>query len=232
LSPDVSQLLDKKFEQIASKKGQIASQRNQGERYYLKAMNCTARITHKLYDAIPRSYRDLPLRLAEYGTCHRYEQSGELFGLMRVRSLPMNDAHIYCTEEQFESEFLAVNELYLNYFKLFGIEKYVMRFSTHDPAMAGNTFINIKDVVGESVDARHAGEIDVLASNWGMGQPASIQPRTGGGGGGGTGKISIHDLSFSKYTDKATPIMMKYCASGRHLASAVLTVRKPGSQAA
>jgi len=109
-------------------------------RYYLKAMNCPHH--HKLYDAIPRSYRDLPLRLAEYGTCHRYEQSGELFGLMRVRSLQMNDAHIYCTEEQFESEFLAVNEMYLKYFKLFGIDKYVMRFSTHDPAKLGQKFVD------------------------------------------------------------------------------------------
>jgi threonyl-tRNA synthetase len=110
------------------------------DRYYLKAMNCPHH--HKLYDAIPRSYRDLPLRLAEYGTCHRYEQSGELFGLMRVRSLQMNDAHIYCTEDQFESEFLAVNEMYLRYFKLFGIEKYVMRFSTHDPAKLGQKFVD------------------------------------------------------------------------------------------
>ena len=63
------------------------------EAYYLKAMNCPHH--HKMFAALPRSYRDLPLRLAEYGTCHRYEQSGELFGLMRVRSLQMNDAHIY-----------------------------------------------------------------------------------------------------------------------------------------
>ncbi|PYJ09722.1 MAG: threonine--tRNA ligase [Verrucomicrobia bacterium] len=110
------------------------------DRYYLKAMNCPHH--HKLYDAIPRSYRDLPLRLAEYGTCHRYEQSGELFGLMRVRSLQMNDAHIYCTEDQFETEFLAVNEMYVKYFKLFGIEKYVMRFSTHDPAKLGQKFVD------------------------------------------------------------------------------------------
>jgi len=109
-------------------------------KYYLKAMNCPHH--HKLYDAIPRSYRDLPLRLAEYGTCHRYEQSGELFGLMRVRSLQMNDAHIYCTEEQFETEFLAVNEMYVKYFKLFGIERYVMRFSTHDPAKLGQKFVD------------------------------------------------------------------------------------------
>jgi threonyl-tRNA synthetase len=103
-----------------------------GERYYLKAMNCPHH--HRIFAAEPRSYRDLPLRLAEYGTCYRYEQSGELFGLMRVRSLNMNDAHIYCTPEQFAEEFNAVNEMYLKYFKIFGIEKYVMRFSTHDPS--------------------------------------------------------------------------------------------------
>ncbi|HXI72837.1 MAG TPA: threonine--tRNA ligase [Verrucomicrobiae bacterium] len=103
-----------------------------GERYYLKAMNCPHH--HRIFAAEPRSYRDLPLRLAEYGTCYRYEQSGELFGLMRVRSLNMNDAHIYCTEDQFAAEFNAVNDMYLKYFKIFGIEKYVMRFSTHDPS--------------------------------------------------------------------------------------------------
>jgi threonyl-tRNA synthetase len=102
------------------------------DRYYLKAMNCPHH--HRIFAAEPRSYRDLPLRLAEYGTCYRYEQSGELLGLLRVRSLNMNDAHIYCTPEQFAAEFNAVNEMYLKYFKIFGIEKYVMRFSTHDPS--------------------------------------------------------------------------------------------------
>jgi threonyl-tRNA synthetase len=110
------------------------------QRYYLKAMNCPHH--HKMFAALPRSYRDLPLRLAEYGTCHRYEQSGELFGLMRVRSLQMNDAHLYMTPEQFETEFNAVNEMYLKYFKLFGIEKYVMRFSTHDPSKLGQKFVD------------------------------------------------------------------------------------------
>ena len=111
-----------------------------GEKYYLKAMNCPHH--HRIFAAEPRSYRDLPLRLAEYGCCYRYEQSGELFGLMRVRSLNMNDAHIYCTEDQFAAEFNAVNEMYLKYFKIFGIEKYVMRFSTHDPAKLGQKFVN------------------------------------------------------------------------------------------
>ena len=109
-------------------------------RMYLKAMNCPHH--HKLFAAVPRSYRDLPLRLAEYGTCYRYEQSGELFGLMRVRSMQMNDAHIYMTPEQFEAEFNAVNEMYLNYFKLFGIDKYLMQFSTHDPSKLGQKFVD------------------------------------------------------------------------------------------
>jgi len=110
------------------------------EVYYLKAMNCPHH--HRIFAAEPRSYRDLPLRLAEYGTCYRYEQSGELFGLMRVRTLNMNDAHIYCSPEQFASEFNAVNEMYLKYFKIFGIEKYTMRFSTHAPSELGKKYVN------------------------------------------------------------------------------------------
>jgi threonyl-tRNA synthetase len=112
----------------------------EGGKYYLKAMNCPHH--HKIFGARPKSYRDLPLRLAEYGTCYRHEKSGELFGLMRVRALQMNDAHIYCTEEQFASEFRAVNEMYLKYFKIFGVDKYVMRFSTHDPKRLGEKFVN------------------------------------------------------------------------------------------
>lgn len=112
----------------------------EGSTYYLKAMNCPHH--HKLFAALQRSYRELPLRFAEYGTCYRYEKSGELFGLMRVRTLQMNDAHLYMTKEQFPAEFQAVNEMYLLYFKLFGIEKYMMRFSTHDPAKLGQKYVN------------------------------------------------------------------------------------------
>ncbi|MGB8170752.1 MAG: threonine--tRNA ligase [Chthoniobacteraceae bacterium] len=111
-----------------------------GDRYYLKAMNCPHH--HKLFGAVPRSYRDLPLRLAEYGTCYRYEQSGELFGLMRVRAMQMNDAHIYCTEEQFAAEFEAVNQMYLKYFKIFGVDRYQFRFSTHSPAELGKKYVD------------------------------------------------------------------------------------------
>ena len=112
----------------------------EGVKYYLKAMNCPHH--HKIFDAEPRSYKDLPLRLAEYGTCYRYEQSGELFGLMRVRCLHMNDAHIYCSREQFADEFRAVNDMYLKYFSIFGIDKYVMRLSLHDPAKLGQKYID------------------------------------------------------------------------------------------
>jgi len=111
-----------------------------GEKYYLKAMNCPHH--HKIFDAEPKSYKDLPYRIAEYGTCYRYEQSGELFGLMRVRCLHMNDAHIYCSRDQFFEEFRAVNEMYLKYFQIFGIQKYVMRLSLHDPSKLGQKYVN------------------------------------------------------------------------------------------
>ena len=127
---------DKLRRELAS----LTASREHGDRYYLKAMNCPHH--HRIFAAEPKSYRDLPLRLAEYGTCYRYEQSGELFGLMRVRSLNMNDAHIYCTEEQFAEEFRAVNDMYLKYFKIFGLEKYQMRFSTHAAEGLGKKYVN------------------------------------------------------------------------------------------
>src|SRR5436853_1261428 len=112
----------------------------EGVKYYLRAMNCPHH--HKIFAAEQKSYKDLPLRLAEYGTCYRYEQSGELFGLMRVRCLHMNDAHIYCSKKDFAQEFRAVNEMYLKYFKIFGIEKFVMRLSLHSPDKLGIKYVN------------------------------------------------------------------------------------------
>ena len=123
---------------------------NAPTKYYLRSMNCPHH--HRIFAAEPRSYRDLPLRLAEYGTCYRYEQSGELLGLLRVRSLNMNDSHIYCAPEQFAQEFNGVNEMYLKYFKLFGIEKYVMRFSTHDPARLGQKFVDEPEMWKQTED--------------------------------------------------------------------------------
>lgn len=112
----------------------------EGVKYYVKPMNCP--FHHKIYASKPRSYRDLPVRLAEYGTCYRYEKSGELFGLMRVRSMQMNDAHIYCSEEQFEQEFMAVIGLYRAYFEIFAVEKFVMRLSTHHPRGLGKKYVD------------------------------------------------------------------------------------------
>ena len=111
-----------------------------GFNYYVKPMNCPHH--HKIFSSEPRSYRELPLRLAEYGTCYRYEKSGQLFGLMRVRSMQMNDAHIYCTEEQFKDEFIAVCNMYLMYFDIFGIEKYQMRLSLHNEEGLGKKYVN------------------------------------------------------------------------------------------
>jgi threonyl-tRNA synthetase len=112
----------------------------EGVKYYVKPMNCP--MHHKIFGSKQRSYRDLPVRLAEYGTCYRYEKSGELFGLMRVRSMQMNDSHIYVSEDLFEQEFLGVVDLYLNYFKLFGLEKYVMRLSLHSKAGLGKKYVD------------------------------------------------------------------------------------------
>jgi len=112
----------------------------EGVKYYVKPMNCP--MHHKIFASKGRSYRDLPLRLAEYGALYRYEKSGELFGLMRVRSMKMNDAHIYVAEDQFEQEFMAVIGLYYKYFKLFGIEKYVMRLSLHSKEGLGKKYVD------------------------------------------------------------------------------------------
>lgn len=112
----------------------------ENEKYYLKAMNCPHH--HKLFGSKSRSYRDLPVRFAEYGHCYRFEDSGALFGLMRVRSMCMNDAHIYCTEDQFEEEFQKVLDLYLYYFDLFGIDKYEMRLSKHAKSGLGKKYVD------------------------------------------------------------------------------------------
>ncbi|MCY4079125.1 MAG: threonine--tRNA ligase [Caldilineaceae bacterium] len=112
----------------------------EGVTYYVKPMNCP--MHHKIFGSKLRSYRELPVRLAEYGTCYRYEQSGELFGLMRVRSMQMNDAHIYCTEAQFAEEFMRVIDLYKYYFDLFEIERFVMRLSTHHPRKLGDKYVD------------------------------------------------------------------------------------------
>jgi threonyl-tRNA synthetase len=102
-----------------------------GEEYYLKPMNCPHH--HMVFASKIRSYKELPLRLAEYGTCYRYEASGELFGLLRVRGFAQNDAHIYCTEEQAVDEFISVMKLHEYYYKTLGITEYHLVLSLRDP---------------------------------------------------------------------------------------------------
>jgi threonyl-tRNA synthetase len=114
--------------------------KKQGQDYYLKPMNCP--FHNLIFKSRSRSYRELPLRLFEFGSVYRYEKSGVIHGLTRVRGMTQDDAHIYCTTEQFESEFMAVNEMYLKYFKVFGLTNYLMRFSTHDPARLGEKFVD------------------------------------------------------------------------------------------
>jgi threonyl-tRNA synthetase len=101
------------------------------EPYYLKPMNCPHH--HLIFGNRPRSYREMPVRLAEYGACYRFEESGALTGLLRVRNLNMNDAHIYCTPEQSKAEFRDVLDMHAFYYKKFRLSDYWMRFSLHDP---------------------------------------------------------------------------------------------------
>ena len=102
------------------------------EDYYMKPMNCPHH--HMIYRVVARSYRDLPLRLTEYGSVYRFEKSGELAGLLRVRGMTMNDAHIYTDEEHLLEELVKVMELHKYYYDLFGLENYWTRLSTHDIA--------------------------------------------------------------------------------------------------
>ena len=101
------------------------------EEYYLKPMNCPHH--HMVYASSLRSYKELPLRFAEYGTVYRYEASGELFGMMRVRGISQNDAHIYCTEDQAVEEFVNVMKLHEYYYKSLGITDYHLELSLRDP---------------------------------------------------------------------------------------------------
>jgi threonyl-tRNA synthetase len=101
-----------------------------GEQFYLRPMNCPHH--HQIYLAEPHSYRDLPLRLAEYGQVYRYENSGALSGLMRTRGFCQNDSHIYCRFDQAKTEFLKVMKLHARYYDMMGIKEYYMRFSKPD----------------------------------------------------------------------------------------------------
>ena len=114
---------------------ELMEEGNDGERikeaYVLKPMNCPHH--HKIFSSEPRSYRDLPLRFAEYGQVYRFEESGAVGGLMRVRGMSMNDAHIYCTEDQIKSEFRNVMALHDEAYAILGLDNYYLRLSRRDP---------------------------------------------------------------------------------------------------
>ena len=103
----------------------------EGERYLLRPMNCPHHVT--IYKSKPRSYRELPLRLAEFGTVHRYEQSGELSGMIRVRGFTQDDAHIFCTEEQVAGEFRGCLEMTRFVLRTLGLDDYRVRLGFSDP---------------------------------------------------------------------------------------------------
>lgn len=104
---------------------------DEGEEFLLKPMNCPHHC--EIYKTKPRSYRDLPVRLAEFGTVYRYEQSGELHGLTRVRGFTQDDAHIFCRPDQVKEEFVKVIDLVLHVFKSLGFENYTAQVSLRDP---------------------------------------------------------------------------------------------------
>ncbi|MBI4739454.1 threonine--tRNA ligase [Candidatus Woesearchaeota archaeon] len=106
------------------KESMYAPMKIDNDNYYIKPMNCP--FHHTIYACRKRSYRELPLRLAEYGWCHRFEDSGALMGMMRVRGMQMNDAHIYCTKQQAIQEFVDVIRLHQYYYEVLGIAEYWM----------------------------------------------------------------------------------------------------------
>ena len=104
----------------------------EGEEFLLKPMNCPHHC--EIYKVKPRSYKDLPIRYAEFGTVYRYEQSGELHGLTRVRGFTQDDAHIFCRPDQVKEEFIKVIDLVLHVFRALGFENYTAQVSLRDPA--------------------------------------------------------------------------------------------------
>jgi len=104
----------------------------EGEKYYLKPMNCPHH--HMVYKARQHSYRDLPFKVAEYGTVYRFERSGQLHGLMRTRGFVQNDAHIYCTYDQAKDQFLEVMRMHDEYYRTLGITDFYMVLALRDPA--------------------------------------------------------------------------------------------------
>src|SRR5262245_22508502 len=144
--------------------------------YALKPMNCPHH--HRVFAAEPRSYRDLPLRLAEYGQVYRWERSGALSGLARVRGMCMNDGHIYCTAEQVEQELHAVLDMYAEVYALLGIESARFRLSRRDPRDARNKYVD-DDAAWEWAETLLRGVLEKRGATYddGVGHAAFYGPK-------------------------------------------------------
>lgn len=138
---------------------------DEGEEFFLKPMNCPHHC--EIYKTKPRSYRDLPLRLAEFGTVYRYEQSGELHGLTRVRGFTQDDAHIFCRPDQVEDEFMKVIDLVIYVFKALGFDNYSAQISLRDPE-------NKEKYIGKDEDWDKA-EASIIKSAAAKGLPTVVE---------------------------------------------------------
>ena len=138
---------------------------DEGEEFFLKPMNCPHHC--EIYKTKPRSYRDLPLRLAEFGTVYRYEQSGELHGLTRVRGFTQDDAHIFCRPDQVEDEFMKVIDLVIYVFKALGFDNYSAQISLRDPD-------NKEKYIGKDEDWDKA-EASIIKSAAAKGLPTVVE---------------------------------------------------------
>ena len=138
---------------------------DENEEFFLKPMNCPHHC--EIYKTKPRSYKDLPLRLAEFGTVYRYEQSGELHGLTRVRGFTQDDAHIFCRPDQVEDEFMKVIDLVLYVFKALGFDQYSAQISLRDK-------VNREKYIGNDEDWNRAEE-SIIKSAKEKGLPTTIE---------------------------------------------------------
>ena len=145
------------------------------EEYMLKPMNCPHHC--EVYARKPRSYKDLPLRIAEFGTVFRYEKSGELHGLTRVRTFTQDDAHIFVRQDQVKSEFENVIDVILKVFKIFGFENYEAQISLHDPKDT-EKYIGSEEIWAESENAiREACKEKGLETREEVGEAAFYGPK-------------------------------------------------------
>jgi threonyl-tRNA synthetase len=146
-----------------------------GDRYLLRPMNCPHHIT--IYQSKPRSYRDLPLRLAEFGQVHRFEQSGELNGMTRVRGFTQDDAHIFCTEEQVADEFRGCIEMTQLVLKTLGLDDYRVRLGFRDPA--SDKYVGSPETwdKAEATLSRVCGELDLPNVKTERGEAAFYGPK-------------------------------------------------------